>query len=238
MKKSVVVFGVVTIFVILLGILFFKIFQSNPKYSSEDIYALVQKGVDSMHDMQNVCIERNNGSEVVKFYYKGNKKKMLIETDNSNSGLSYGITDLDNKKEYIVSDEKKIVLIQKAGYFNKGLQYDVFDAINYEGGDTKIELSYVKDENIEGKDCIFVKEVTYYKAEDGSFQVYNQTDEDILGYWIEKSTGFVLGGTRMKPTQDNPTPDTWITNITFGEVVDSDFHFTLPSDYTIIDKSK
>lgn len=236
MKKSVVVFLVVIIFIILLGILCFKIYQSNTKYSSEDIYALVQKGIENMHDMQNICIEIKNESEVIKYYYKGNKKKTLVEDGNSNSVVSYNIVDLDKKKDYIVSDKNKFVLIQKVDNFNKGLQYDVLDAIDYENGNIKIELSYIKDEKINGKDCVFVKEVTYYKTDDGSFQTYNQPDENIRAYWIEKTTGFVLGATMIKPTQENATPQVWINNIIFNEVVDSDFD--LPNNYTIYDKSE
>lgn len=234
MRKT-VVFFIVIVFIILSSILFFKIYQSNTKYSSEDIYSLVQKGVENMHDMQNVCIERVNGSEIIKYYYKGNKKKTLVENSNDNSSMSYDIVDLDKGKVYIVSDNKKFILIHNVANFNKGLQYDVFDAIDYEGGDTKIELSYIKDEKINGKDCIFVKEVTYYKNDDGSFQDYNKPDENVRAYWIEKSTGFVLGAAMIKPTQENATPETWINNITFNEVTDSDFD--LPNDYTIYDKT-
>ena len=59
----------------------------------------------------------------------------------------------------------------------------------------------------------------------------SELDVDIRVYWIEKSTGFVLGTAMIKPTQtqNNATPDVWIKNITFNEVVDSDFN--LPIDY-------
>lgn len=234
--KKLVIFFIVIVFIILFGILFFNIYQSNTRYSSEDIYNLVQKGVENMQDMQNVCIERKNQSEVVKYYYKGNKKKTVIEEGNDNSLMSYDVVDLDKEKVYMVSDKEKYILIQKVTNFNKGLQYDVFNAIDYEGGNIRIELSYIKDEKINGKDCIFVKEVTYYKTDDGSFQVYSEPDEDIRAYWIEKTTGFVLGAAMIEPKQNDATPETWINNITFNEVVDSDFD--LPTDYMIYDNTK
>lgn len=234
MKKN-VIFFVIALFIILFSILFFRVYQSNPKLSSEDIYALVQKGIENMQDMQNVCIERENETGVSKYYYKGNKMKISIIESTSDSSTSYTITDLDEEKQYIVSDNEKIVTVQNATNFNKGLQYEVFDRINTKGINLKRELSYIKDEKIEGKDCIFVKEITYYKTDDGTFQSDNESDEDIRAYWIEKSTGFVLGATLIKPTQTSATPEVLIKSITFNEVKDSDFN--LPIDYEIYDSS-
>ena len=235
MKKYVTLI-IIVLFIILFGILFFKIYQSNPKYSSEDIYALVQKSIENMQDMQNVCIERKNENGVVKNYYKGNKMKMLVVENTDDSLVSYSITDLNEEKQYIVSDTEKVITIQKATNFNKGLQYEVFDRINTNDINLNRELSYIKDEKIEGKDCIFVKEITYYKTDDGSFQPDSKLDVDIRAYWIEKSTGFVVGAAMIKPTQTSATPETLIKNITFNEVVDSDFD--LPTDYTIYDTTK
>ena len=235
MKKSVVCF-IIILFIILFSILFFKTHLSNTKYSNEDIYALVQKGIKNMQDMQNVCIERKNAYAVVKYYYKGNKMKSLFLESSNDSSVSYSIIDLDKEKQYIISDEKKNMIIQETTNLNKGLQYEVFDRINTEGTNLKRELSYIKDETIEEKDCIFVKEITYYRTDDGTFQADSELDVDIQAYWIEKSTGFVLGAAIMKSTQTNATPETWIKSITFNEVVDSDFD--LPTDYEIIDSSE
>ena len=185
-----------------------------------------------MQDMQNVCIERKNVYAVNKYYYKGNKMKMLVMESTEGSTLaSYAITDLDKEKQYIVSDEKKMISVQKATHLDKGLQFEVFDRINIKDTNAKRELSYIRDENIEGKDCIFVKEIYFTKTNDDTFQVDSELDVDIRVYWIEKSTGFVLGTAMIKPTQtqNNATPDVWIKNITFNEVVDSDFN--LPIDY-------
>ena len=232
MKKFVVCF-ILILFIILFSILFFKLHQSNTKYSNEDIYTLVQKGIYNMQNMQNVCIERKNKYGVVKFYYKGNKMKILSIEDFEDSLLSYSIIDLDKEKQYIVSDKKKFLTVQKSSYFNKGLQYEVLDRINNKGTNLRRELSYIKDEIVEGKDCIFVKEITYYKIDNGNYQSDSELNQDIRAYWIEKSTGFVLGGAMIKPTQTDATPEAWITNITFNEVVDSDFD--LPIGYKIYD---
>lgn len=236
MKKFVVCF-IIILFIILFSILFFKIHLSNTKYSNEDIYALVQKGIGNMQDMQNVCIERKNVYALSKYYYKGNKMKALVmETTKDLSMVSYSIIDLDKEKQYIVSDEKKIIIVQKSTNLDKGLQYEVFDRMNSKGTNLKRELSYIKEESIDKKDCIFAKEITYYKTDDGTFQSDSELDVDIRAYWIEKSTGFVLGTAIIKPTQTNATPEVWIKNITFNEVVDSDFD--LPIDYEIYDSSK
>lgn len=232
MKKTVIF--IVLIFIISGGILWIVF---HPKYSSEDLYALVQKGVENMQDMQNVCIVRKNQVSVMKYYYKGNKMKMsVLETTGSNGLVSYAIIDLEKEKQYMVSDIRKFISIQKATNIDKGLQYLVFNEINPKGDNLKRELAYIKDETIEGKDCVFVKEITYSKTEDGSYQSDSELGEDIRAYWIEKSTGFVLGGAMIKPTQTDATPEAWIKSITFNEVKDSDFE--LPTNYTIYDSTK
>ena len=232
MKKTVIF--IVLIFIISGGILWIVF---HPKYSSEDLYALVQKGVENMQDMQNVCIVRKNQVSVMKYYYKGNKMKMsVLETTGSNGLVSYAIIDLEKEKQYMVSDIRKFISIQKATNIDKGLQYLVFNEINPKGDNLKRELAYIKDETIEGKDCVFVKEITYYKTEDGSYQSDSELGEDIRAYWIEKSTGFVLGGAMIKPTQTDATPEAWIKSITFNEVKDSDFE--LPTNYTIYDSTQ
>lgn len=235
MYKKFVICFIIILFIILFSILFFKINPSNIKYSNEDIYALVQKGMDNMHDMQNVCIERKDKTGIHKFYYKGNKMKLLPMEDTDDLLSSYSIIDLDKEKHYMVSDKKKIIVIKTETNFNKGLQYGVFDRISIQDRNLRRELSYIKDDNIEGKDCIFVKEITYYKTDDGSFKFDNEFNTDICAYWIEKSTGFVLGTAIIKPTQTNATPEFWIKDITFNEVVDSDFD--LPIDYKVYDYS-
>lgn len=234
--KNYIISIIIVIFIILFSILFFKIYQSNTQYSSEDIYALVQKGIENMQDMQNVCIERKNEYGVVKNYYKGNRMKILIVGNVDDLLVSYSIIDLDEEKQYIVSDKKKIITVQRATNFNKGLQYEVFDAINPKGNSIKRELSYIKDEKIEGKDCIFVKEITYHKTDDGTFHSDSALDVDIRAYWIEKSTGFIIGAAMIKPTQTSATPEFLIKSIKFNEVLDSDFD--LPTNYTIYDTTK
>ena len=234
MKKFVV--GIIILLLILFCILFYISHIFKSKYSSEDIYNLVKKGIENMQDMQNVCIERRNIAGLTRFYYKGNKKKMLVLESNNNSSLSYSIDDLDGGKQYLVSDEKKCIYISNNDiYITKGMQYDVFENISSKGNNFWIELSYIKDENINGKDCIFVKEVTYNKQDDNTYKSNSDSDEDIHAYWIEKSTGFVLGATTIKPTQTSATPDDcWIYSITFGTVEDRDFD--LPDNYTIYER--
>ena len=218
--KKFVVFFIIIVLIILFGILFFNAYKSN-KYSSENLYALVQKGIENMHDMQNVCIERENEYGVVKYFYKGNKMKGLYNST-LDSTLSYSITNLD---------EKKLITIKKDTSIDKGLQYLVFNYLN--NNNLNVELSYIKDEKMRGKDCIFVKQVSYLKTADGTFQADNESGEDVPAYWIEKSTGFVLGSVMIKPTQTSATPYAWVRNITFDVVKDSDFD--LPTDYEIYD---
>ena len=234
MKKFVVC--IIIILFTLLCVLFSISHIFKAKYSSEDIYNLVHKGVENMQDMQNVCIERRNIVGLTRFYYKGNKRKMLVIESDEDLSISYSIVDLDKGKQYIVSDEDKRMIVSNETYFTKGLQYDVFDSISSKGYNFWIELSYIKDEKINEKDCIFVKEVTYNRQEDGTYKSNSDSDEDIHAYWIEKSTGFVLGAAKIKPTQTKAIPDAWIYSITFGTVKDSEFD--LPTDYTVYDRSE
>ena len=231
MKKS-VIYAVIIILIILFIALFLKMHATNEKYSSEELYNLVQQGTEKMNDMQNVYIERKNPYGATKYYYKGNKMKMVPITPTS---FNYAITDLNKQKQYIIN-KNKLLIIQKATSIYKGVQYDVLDRIANQGKNLKRELSYIKNEKINGKDCIFVKEVTYYQADDGTFISDSESNEDIRSYWIEKSTGFILGAAMIKPTQTEATPESWINNITFNVVEDSDF--VLPNGYQIHDTTK
>ena len=196
-----------------------------------------------MQDMQNVCIERKDDMGIVKYYYKGNKIKLLIiksnESNKFNTSIRYFIEDLDKGKRYLVSDEEKYIISRSVNYtiLSKGLQYNVLDEITSQNNNSIIEFSYIKDENINEKDCILVKEITYDKQEDGTYKNSSESEEDVRVYWIEKSTGFVLGwGTMTKTKKAEATPICWIYNITFDSVKDSDFD--LPTGYTVYDRSE
>ena len=89
---------------------------------------------------------------------------------------------------------------------------------------------------MEGKDCILVKEVLYHLENNTYIDVSAKSPEkEVAVYWIEKSTGFVLGVSQMPYNMDSATPSTIIRNITLGEVKDSDFKIDTPEDYTVIE---
>ena len=98
----------------------------------------------------------------------------------------------------------------------------------------KYEYKYIKDELLDGKDCILVKE-EIFDLEKGNYININdyEPEKEMRAFWIEKSTGFILGLGPIKSAQTTATPETiMLRNISFGNVVDSDFD--LPSDYKII----
>lgn len=247
MKKF--IFSIITIIVLLLIILLFKIFAPNfltstSQYSNDDVANLILKGVENFDNMNNVSFEIQTDSSKSRHYYKGNKFKMLLlesfQPDSENI-LSAYIIDLDQKKQYSIRDSKKTLVVQTVNSINNGIQYTLAQHIenarnpniNYQ---YKYEYQYVKDESLEGKDCIFVKQIIY-AFENGTYIDINtgHPEEEIYVYWIEKSTGFVLGISKMPSNMDSATPGVIIRNITFGEVVDSDFEINIPEDYTIID---
>ncbi len=231
-RKKIVILVVIIILIILLSIIvIFKKNIYNKKYSNEDIYILVKKGVNNMQNLQNVCIERKNNMEVIKYCYKGNKMKKIIKESNKNIIFSYSITDLDKGMEYVVLDDDKSIFTQKTNYLYKGLQFDVLNRIEPSDRGQRIELSYIKDENISGKDCIFVKEVIYYKNEDGSFETSDELDDEVKAYWIEKETGFILGGVMISPDEKESEPEFWLTSIEFDCVTDDEFN--LPEGYKL-----
>ena len=125
MYKKFVICFIILLFIILFSILFLKLIPSNIKYSNEDIYALVQKGMGNMHDMQNVYIERNDKTRVHKFYYKGNKMKLLTMEDTDELLLSYSIMDLD-KENIIWFLIRKIIVIKNETSFYKRTTNIVF----------------------------------------------------------------------------------------------------------------
>ena len=57
-------------------------------------------------------------------------------------------------------------------------------------------------------------------------------------YWIEKSTGFVIGGALMEAGDNKAVPQTIIRNINFGKIADDMFQdmLTLPLDYNVIEE--
>jgi len=235
MKKA--VFILITIIAILLIIILLK---NDSTYSSKEIEQLILKGVENFDDMSNVSFERQTTGAITKHYYKGNKMKIsFIKSfkESANDSLT-SIINLDEGKQYLINPQKNFIGIQKATTSDKGLQFELAKYIeeNHEPNSKYIrEYVYIKDEIIEGKDCIFVKEQRY-NQESGKYIYRNIENTNMFNsYWIEKSTGFVIGFSPIKPDEDTAVPITIIRNITFGEVKDSDFD--LPTDYIIYDNT-
>lgn len=76
---------------------------------------------------------------------------------------------------------------------------------------------YIRDEKLENKDCIMVQERLYIIEN----QVYTTVGQTTV-YWIEKSTGFIIGTANVQVKNTNTaTPQTIIKNIKCGEVTDN-----------------
>lgn len=77
---------------------------------------------------------------------------------------------------------------------------------------------YVKDDVLDGKDYIVV---TAYRYDAKTYELKTFLDT-ISVYWIEKSTGFNVGRTHIKPNENTFTVGSKIKNLSFGTVKDSD----------------
>lgn len=243
MKKF--MFILIAIIVIVLAIVLFKICTTT-KYSSDDVKNLILKGAENMDKLLvNGSFERKWTDKTCKYYYKGNKMKILVLESSPKMNLSSAVINLDEKKLYLINDKKKYIVISEADSFSffEEVQYNFARLIkdnNNPKHTRKYEYKYIKDEPLDGKDCIFVKEEIFI-LEDGNYISINEYEPEkkLRAFWIEKSTGFILGFAMIKPNQNTAAPETiMLRNISFGDVVDKDVDFDLPSDYTIIDNQQ
>ena len=231
---------IILILLIVIGLIVWK--MNTPKYSYDDVANLLLKGVENMDNMSNVSFERETELGIVRYYYKGNKMKMLVKsvTDPENK-LTAWIVNLDEGKQYTISEEKKFIGVRSATSIDKGIQYQVaryLENRNTPNYPYKIKYRYIRDEVLEGKDCILAEEV-YYKLDGDKYINMNKAnpEEKVVYYWIEKSTGFIVGLDGREPNQNTATPTTIIRDITFGNVKDSDFE--LPNgDYMIYERDE
>ena len=221
MKKIIIIIVIVVLIITLL-----KNFTTT-KYSHDDIIALIKKG---MQNMDNVSFDSEDEIETVHYYFKGNNKKMV-------SSNIITIT-LENKKTYMIDQMAKIIgYSMGSSYRVTGVQADALsiEEMNKEltpEDNFRYEFVYIKDEKIENKNCIFVKKCRFYTDTNkyNDYIDYSYSPKvKVPVYWIEKSTGFVIGTGLMKPGKNKAKPQTIIKNMKFGEVTDDVFE--LPTDY-------
>lgn len=211
----------------------------NLKYSSDDIKNLILKGKETFDNMDKVSFDIKRSFGSMHYYYKGNKIKTVITSSSETPDLigSSILTDLDQGKEYYIFDDSKLITVTSPQSSYQIYQYNYSNKIELSSSpdsETKFEYLYRKDEMIDGKDCIFVEEVTFAKK-DGSYINVNKEypEEEVFAFWLEKSTGLIIGRTTILPGQKSANVYKLLTNISFGTVKDSDFE--LPSDYEIIE---
>lgn len=234
MKKIVIL--IVIVIVIFLIVILKNIMPT--KYSHYDIVDLLNKGMQSM---DNISFDRENYNGIVTFYYKGDKKKMVSE--------SQGFLSIEKSgKSYTISKKRKSMSITEDTILNKGLQYEIlsiertnekFNESNNSENNFRYKFVYIRDEKIENKNCIFVKEAKYY-LDTQKYADNIDYKNEIPVYWIEKSTGIVIGAGFMEPEKNKATPQAIIRNIKYGEVTDDMFNdmLNLPSDYLILERKE
>lgn len=206
------------------------------KYSHSDIIDLANKG---LKNMDNISFVVSRDGDVIKYYFKGDNKKMVP------SDSSLVVISLENGKGYMIDKDGKNMFITSSTelIYHKGIQDYVLNVeelnkdVRYKD-QFRYELAYIRDEKIDNKDCIFVKECVYYIDSKEYVDYSYNSENEIPVYWIEKSTGIVIGAALMEAGKDTATPQTTVSNIKFGEVTDDIFNYMneISDDYNIFEK--
>ena len=233
MKKIVKYLVIIIIVIFLISLLKNAI---TTKYSHSDIIDLANKG---LKNMDNISFVVSGNGTVTKYYFKGDNKKMV------SSDTSFVTMTLENGKGYMIDKDEKIMFVTSSTelIYHKGLQDYVLNVeeLNKNVRDQfRYELSYIRDEKIDNKNCIFVKECVY-NIESKEYVDYSYNSEnEIPVYWIEKSTGIVIGAALMEAGKDTATPQTAVSNIKFGEVTDDIFNYMdeISDDYNIFERAE
>ncbi len=229
--KKVVIAIIITMLIAISFVFIFITFKNNKsiKYSHNDIVNLINKGLQSM---DNISFTKTNKEGTTVYYYKQGKIKMLSSTSSryifiEKDGKNYGI---DKEKKFLIISPKSLII-------NGGLQYDT---LNIERLNSKLteednfryEFVYIRDEKLDNKNCIFVKESQYY-IDTKKYSNRADANGDTIVYWIDKSTGMVIGGGFMQSGKNTAEPNVIISNIEFDGVSDDIFNDmdNLPSDY-------
>lgn len=201
--------------------------QSSSTYSDEEIKALILKGKDNLNNMENVYYEIWYGNQFSnKLYYKGTKLKRELYSPLSPQEKIRILLIIDGKK-YDIYYNPDGILISNAN--SREIDYG-FQVVPIEQATSSVyEFSYLKDEKLDEKDCIVVK-ATYHG--ESNYMENSQERKGFETYWLEKSTGFVIGEGRFQPNEDKLTLETSYKNISLGTVQDSDFE--IPAGYTVI----
>lgn len=233
--KKFIVYVLTLVMIVLLAVVVKNI--SKTKYSHNDIKNLIAKGLENMDNMNNVYFKKEGETGDVKYYYKGDKMKMVIVNSTvSESKLSSAITNLKEGKQYYIREEQKIILITKDTMIFKGIQNETLEMLEIKPASKyQYELEYIRDEKIDNKDCIFAKELIFLKDTKEYHDVAHNSEGDVPVYWIEKSTGFIRGVALMKTGENKATPETLIKDIQVGNVTDSEFELPTDKNYEIID---
>lgn len=221
MKKFVVCIIAISVVIFLKNI-------TTTKYSNDDIVALINKGIDNM---DNISFDEESKYGTTNYYFKGNNKKIIdpnfIHINQENDG-NY-LLDVNGKRLPISPSINIYSIPQYAALVRQELNNDY----RYKDKDKfRYEFVYVKDDKLENKDCIFVRECVFVIENKEYIDYLDMSKDKIPVYWIEKSTGFIIGSGFMDPGKDKATPETIIKNIKCGEVTDD--MFEMPNNYKLL----
>lgn len=233
MKKLIAI--IIIVFIIILV----KNFTAT-KYSHSEIVALINKGIQNMDNISYEVI-KDKGNQTVKHYFKESSWKMVGKNGNFISIA------LEGKKTYLIDKEKKIMFIypdkvpfvKKRGLQDDALLIEDFNSSPLHKDQYRYEFAYIRDEKIDNKDCILVKERIYYIETKKYMDNIDNSEGKVRVFWIEKSTGFVIGAAYMDAGKDTATPQSIIKNIKCGEVTDDIFNYMyeISDDYNVFENA-
>ncbi len=225
MKKDIIVI-IIAVLVLIVGLIGIYLYRNankvEPKYSHDEIFALIQKGLTNMN---NIYAERTSLDtsrwESNKAWYLNGKYK--IETDKT-----VRIINLSENKMYIWEKNNNLDKVIET-------QVDTIKYVNDEGyagimnrnrvtKNETIEFRYMGEEICQGKDCIKFKTIVS-NSFTGSLIDYGEA------YWIDKESGLILGY-GVEPLESNEIVKIYeYTNISIGTLTEEDFK--LPEDRVV-----
>lgn len=209
---------------------------STSNYSNDDIQNLIIQGAETMASLGNWSFEVENSTEgkkpitwIEKYYYKEEKAKKELYFDNV-ATKTY-ITDAAKETLYQIQHKDKTVSVQHlspkqlTSYVPKE-QCSSAQVLKEVRKSTtnpyKYIFTYLRDGRLEGKDCILAKKEIVYLDEE---RCVKSVSDLVMVFWIEKSTGFILGRAAPENIDINTiTPKQIIKNISFGNVKEDDFY--------------
>lgn len=190
------------------------------KYDDKTIKELLNKGHLNMQNFYAEVYDTKSSSLIKSIYIKDNMTKVKTTDE------GYILTDLSLEKSYVVNIKgKKIKEIDLKNSFKELLdKYSLFVPKADLSENTKYE--YIREEKYQDKDCILIKRFLIDSSTGNELE--SQTSRV---YWIEKSTGYLIGIGDMDKDDNTIIENVYYNNIKINELQDSEFE--IPKNFVV-----